>query len=95
MHRSTSVSMAILFNKKILFVYTDYMKRSMEYFYSGFKYLANLLGEKAINISEVTSNTIDLKVNNELYDRYKYNYLTSKEIQGISSSEIFIKNIKG
>ena len=59
------------------------------------KILSNYLGCEFLNIDKFTpKNSLKLKVNETLYNKYKYNYIVSKNKEGISSRDIFINKIK-
>lgn len=91
-HHSSSISFPILFNKPIIFIYTNEMKKI--YFYSRYKWISQIakyLGNKAINIDmnfDLSSIT-KFWHNSNKYAKYKANYLTSKEsIKTLSESKI-------
>jgi hypothetical protein len=94
-HRSTAVSFAVLFKKKLIFMYTDYMKEKMAYYYEGMSHMAKTLGADMINISApVSLKQEDLAYDEKMYNDFKYRFLTSKTIEDIATRDIFINSIK-
>ena len=95
-HHSTSLSYAVLNYKPCIFVYTN----EMEKLYPNgrlraIKSLADYLKASIYNVDNFSSPAdIILKSPNLLlYDNYKYNFLLSKETEGLSSKDIFLKEI--
>jgi len=92
-HHSTSVSYAVLNKKPIFFIYTDdmltyYKHNAIAYTDS----LAAALNATIQNIDQI-KNENELVYNNcdiNLYDKFKYNYLTSKESETRSTKRIFV-----
>lgn len=92
---STSISYCTLFYKPIIFCYTyDIIKYfNREYLY--IKIFAEELNSKVINLDNNNYNFFELnKVYKEVYNNYKYNYLTSKESENFTNEEILIKWLK-
>ncbi len=93
-HCSTSLSFAVLNCKPIIFLYSNPLKSIMPNYYNLISMFSKTLGCTLINIdnfslNEIKTNTIDqLK-----YTDYKYKYLTSKESEGLTTSEIFFDAI--
>ncbi len=95
-HHSASMNFAILNKIPIIFIYTNEMKRlysdSIMTIING---SAEFLNAALYNIDMVTS-TDDIsmqEVDEERYNLYKYNFLTSKESEGTLSQEIFFREI--
>ena len=90
---STSMSNAVLFNKPIIFFYTEEIKEKYRHTqYSNIKLYSNILGAKLINVNNYMLTDLALNpINYEKYKSYKYLYLTSKESENIHSSEIVLK----
>lgn len=92
-HHSTSISYAVLNHLPIVFIFTDemlihYKKTAVRYINS----LADYLGASVFNINRIDSgHDLSFKqCNKDLYDKFKYNYLTSKESENSSTKNIFI-----
>lgn len=95
-HHSTSVSYAVLNKKPLVFIYTDDMKRvygksTMNYINSAAEYLNASL----YNIDEISGeDQAEVKpVDGTRYDAYKYEFITSKEIENTPSREIFFREV--
>jgi hypothetical protein len=94
-HNSTSVSFAILFKKKLLLLYTNYMQEKMIYYIHGINHFSIALNLTKINISEPYTLHQDIFIyDEEKYNNYKYNYLTSVQTEGELSSDVFLKSLK-
>ena len=89
-HHSTSISYAVLNYKPINFLVID--EWIGEYEESTNIEFSKSLGCKLINIDKISS--VDEmtfnKVDKNLYDNYKYNYIASKETEGHLSSSIIL-----
>ena len=96
-HTSLSISYAVLNYKPLIFLNSKFLH---DYSDNGedvriAKILSNYLGCEFLNIDKFSSkNSLKLKVNRTLYDKYKYNYIVSKNKERISSRDIFINKIK-
>jgi hypothetical protein len=88
-HYSTSVAFPVLYKKPIIFIYTNEMVNKFYYKYIlGF---AEALQSKAKNISNIENSNLNIiPFNSEAYEKYKYNYLTSKETEAKISKDIFL-----
>ncbi len=96
-HTSLSISYAVLNYKPLIFLNSrilhDYSDNGEDVRIA--KILSNYLGCEFLNIDKFSSkNSLKLKVNRTLYDKYKYNYIVSKNKERISSRDIFINKIK-
>ncbi len=96
-HTSLSISYAILNLKPLIFlnskIFNDYSDNGEDVRIA--KILSNYLGCEFLNIDKFKpKNSLKLKVNKTLYNKYKYNYIVSKNKEGISSRDIFINKIK-
>ena len=95
-HHSTSLGYAVLNCKPIIFVYTDEMKRLYkETAVSWMHDFANYLGVSIYNIDQLTQgNQIAFGgINLERYNRYKYNYITTKESEHTNMQDIFWREL--
>ena len=92
-HTSTSISLAVLFQKPLLFLYSnEIMKTYAHTRYPHILFFASILNARAVNINN--SKTIkDLPFHNydaDQYEKYKYKYLTSPESEKSSTKKILI-----
>jgi hypothetical protein len=95
-HTSTALSYAVLNSKPLVFIYTDEMMSIYKNtFMREIESSANYLNASIYNIDEITdgSQVIIKLPNQELYESYKYNYLTSQESENKISAEIFWSEI--
>ena len=91
-HHSTAISYAILNYKPITFLVTDDMRNSTDYMLT--KGLADYLDNQLINIDHITSKNIKISsLNKQLYDKYKYDYIVSRETEGIDTTRIVINSL--
>ena len=95
-HHSSSISFPILFYKRIIFIFDEQIK--IKYKNSRFlwiKQLAEYLNQPAINIDQdIDLDRIKISIlNRVLYDKYKLNFLTSKNSSMLSSEEIFLNGL--
>jgi len=95
-HHSTSISYAVLNKKPLAFIYSDEIAKI--YKNTIFNYIqdfAEYLGASMYNIDDTTRKVqaVINSVNQDKYNKYKYDFLTSKESENISSEEIFFKEI--
>lgn len=92
-HHSTSLSYAVLNYKPIIFIYTnDMMKIYSETVMKDIKAQSRYLIQPNYNISNITNN-FELKFNEvdrNVYDKYKYEFLTSAESENKFSREIML-----
>ena len=96
-HMSSSINYSILHNKKVLLLITDaYKKIYKNTAYRTSQYFSSALGEQLINCNDYgyidISNT---NIDQNLYLKYKYDYLTSKESESLKSSDLIINFLKG
>jgi len=91
-HHSTAISYAILNYKPITFLVTDDMRNSTDYMLT--KGLADYLNNELINVNHLTSKNIKIsELNKFLYDQYKYDYIVSRETEGIDTTRIVIESL--
>jgi len=96
-HHSSSISFPILFNKPIIFIYTNEMKKL--YFYSRYKWIseiAHYLGNKPINIDKKfdLSKIFRYWHNSTKYEQYIKSYLTTNESNNKRSESIILKYLQ-
>ena len=90
-HHSTAVSYAVLNYKPIIFLtIDDWIGEYEEYANSEF---SKSLQSSLINIDSIKfEDSIPIKdVDISIYDKYKYNFIVSKDVEGIESSKIILK----
>lgn len=91
-HHSTAISYAVLGRKPLVFIYTDEMARIYaDTIAAWVGDLAEYLDQPLYNADRVeTPDQIELRrPDPERYDRYKYNYLTTRESEHSSTRDIF------
>lgn len=88
-HDSLSINLAVLFDKPIISVFTDEMKKLRKENYKGTISKARMLGNKIYNLDKIKKVQLN-KVNISRYNFYKYNYLTHKDIENKCNSKIII-----
>ncbi len=95
-HTSTALSYAVLNYKPTLFIYTNEMlKIYKNSIMREIHELASYLNMDMYNIDKLTDikNINIKKPSKKYYDLYKYRFLTSKESENLTSSEIFWREI--
>ncbi|QLC67474.1 hypothetical protein LPB248_14530 [Flavobacterium sp. LPB0248] len=93
-HHSTAISFPILFKKPIIFLNSLEIKRAMPFLYDLTNFLANYLNTEVVDLNNFEDNKeLNLNVNLEIYNNYKYKFLTSKESESQLTSDIFIKTL--
>lgn len=95
-HTSTAMSYAVLNAKPIIFIYTAAMATAFKRkFVREMRTYADCLDAPVHNIDEITSaQQVSLRqVNLKCYERYKYNFLTSRQSEGTPTQEIFLREI--
>jgi hypothetical protein len=94
---STAVSYAVINRKPLFFIYNDEMnviyKDSVVH---EIKSIAKSLGEPVYNSDSIKecSQIKDPKINKDLYNLFKYLYLTSPDAESHDSNKIFLSEIK-
>ena len=83
-HTSTSVHFAVLFEKPVIFTYTnDIRKLSKGYFFNSLKLNADILNAAFYNMDEVREHEVLFpRINLKKYRKYKYDYFVSKNLRG-------------
>ena len=77
---TTATSYCILYNKAINFIFNNQQKLKIPESVLDTKLLAKYLNTKCINSEKImTKKNFQLKPDKKYFDRYKYNFLTSKE----------------
>lgn len=91
-HFSTSVAFAVLYEKPLLFVYTEEIKARL--YYNFLINIANELGADIYNIDNGKYGVLDIKEPDLIkYNKYKYNYLTSRKSENNLTKNIFMDYI--
>lgn len=94
-HHSTAISYPILFNKPIVFLNSKELKRAMPDLYDLTGFLGGYLNSEVIFFDEFDQKyEMDLFVDFDIYDNYKYKFLTSKQSEDRLSSDIFIQTLR-
>jgi len=95
---STAISYVVMDYKPVFFVHNDEMNNIYENsVMNDIRAIAESLGEPVYNSDRLKdcSQINDPKISKELYDNYKYLYITSPESENVESSEIFHSEITG
>ncbi len=91
---TTAVSFCVIHNKPVTLMYADQVKKFNPGMFFETKSLSKRLFTKSININEkINKKKFCLKINKKGYSNYKYDFLTSKNIQQINNPEILEKII--
>jgi hypothetical protein len=91
---TTAVSYCVIHDKPITFIYNNQVIKKNPTMFFETKNLSRYLSSKSININDkFDKKNFCLKINKRKYLKYKYNFLTSKNIQNIQNSEILKKLI--
>ena len=93
---STSVSYPILFQKPILFINTNDIAKNYGSYCKIPQYWASYLDCKYYMLDDIEEDDeiIINPVNKEKYDKYKYNYLTTKESENNTTKNIVINYLR-
>jgi hypothetical protein len=95
-HTSTAMSYAVLNAKPLMFIYTDAMAVAYQRsFMREMRTYADFLDAPIYNIDAVSgaARTAVRQVNLKRYERYKYDFLTSRQSENTSTQEIFWREI--
>lgn len=84
-HYSSSLSYAVCYNKPLVFIYNEEIKKKP--YYCFIKTLAEYLDSSICNMEKIKHITIK-PINMRRYSNYKYEYLTSKSTESVCSREI-------
>jgi len=92
-HYSTSISYAVLYEKPVLFIFTDAMRKKP--YFSTILAFAKELEFVPLNINAIKSiDDIGVgTIKKEVYDKYKYLYLTSRQSEKEYSNSIVLKTL--
>ena len=94
---STSVAYSIACNKPFIFLKSSSIggySAINEYYATGLKQMSKFLSCKMIDYSKKISKKIPIYINKKKYDKYKYQFLTSKKILKIENYHIIQKIIE-
>lgn len=95
-HTSTAMSYAVLNAKPLIFIYTDAMAAVYQrLFIREMRTYAEYLDAPLYNVDEVSSarQVAVRKINRGSYERYKYDFLTSRQSEHMTTQEIFWNEI--
>ncbi len=84
---STAISYAVANNKKLLLAYNNDLKKNYYTSYREILQLSKILNSPIINLNNKFTN-ITFRQNKKNYEKYKYNYLTSKKISKLMNYKI-------
>ncbi len=90
--QSTAISYAIIFNKPVIFIYSDQLKKD-KLAMAGVNKISEILGTMPINIDSYIENISEyLKIKKSRYELYKKNYLTSQDLSR-TNAQILLEDI--
>jgi hypothetical protein len=93
-HMSTSISYSIIFKKPLLFIYSSDIKNIMSNQFEIISNFARTLDSQLVSFDFPADSPINInEINIELYDKYKYLYLTTQQNEIESSSRVFIDSL--
>lgn len=93
-HHSTAISYPILFKKPIVFLNSMELRNKMPDLWDLTAFWADVLSSDLVNFDdESTYHSLNLIVDCNIYDEYKYKYLTSQNSEKRYSEDIFIETI--
>jgi hypothetical protein len=95
-HTSTAMSYAVLNGKPLIFIYTAGMAAAYErWFIREMHCFADYLDASLCNVDEIgdARRVVVRQVNPACYERYKYNFLTSRQSESTPTQEIFWREI--
>ncbi len=90
LHHSTALSYAIIYKKPITFFVTKEMSNHYDHHIS--RLLSNYLSRQLIVLNENYSFE-SIPIYERLYDKYKYNYIVSKETESVASFDLVQQKI--
>ncbi|MFA4979142.1 hypothetical protein D3C81_866020 [compost metagenome] len=94
-HISTSQSFAVLNKKPVITLTTEAIKKVMPQYDHFIAHFSVKLNSSFINIDHYSSSDVKIdKVDEQIYNAYLYDYLTSAESERTRTSEIFMKILK-
>ena len=86
---STAMSYAVANNTKILLGFTNELKYEFNSLYQEMVYFSKILGVSLININKLDKlSNLKIKINRKKYHRYKFKFLTCKNISNKMNHEI-------
>ena len=91
-HMSTSVGFAVIFEKKIVFVYTEGLYKSMWSQFNIIEYFSKIFNTQLINIDSTSIYEIDAEIDRERYNDFICSYMTSKESRNMDSYSIITRS---
>lgn len=96
LHNSTTMGLAVLGNRPMLFLNSKLHKRYMLSYYKNIKFYANYFNARELIFDEnlMDLNLIDIDYDAERYQKYKYDHLTDVRTEDVRTEDIFIDTIK-
>lgn len=93
-HGSTSIGFAVMFEKPVAVLLSETIDRVMPFYGDDFRAKGRAVGACLLFYDRPLPDTIELNIDTEAYQRYKYNYLTSPESESDSNYEIITRTFK-
>jgi hypothetical protein len=93
-HGSASFAYAILYDKPLIFLYNDDIKKNLAAVYTLILTLSNYLEIEPIDFSSGVTHTAPLQTNTTKYQAYKYDFLTNKSTENLTNDVIMYNSLK-
>lgn len=94
-HNSTAYSFAVIYNKPALVLISDDMIKGMKFTYGCCKAFANELNWPLINMDYIDGSVRFNKIDRNLYEKYKYGYITNLESENRTNADILYSVLNG
>ncbi len=93
-HYSTAIGYAVIWEKPILFVYTDDMKIKANQSFLIEQKIGELLNSPVVRLNDYIADDLILTVDKEAFGFYKYGYLTNEDSEKRMNGEILMDILK-
>ncbi|WP_294597258.1 hypothetical protein [uncultured Rikenella sp.] len=93
-HGSTSIGFAVIFNKPVAILLSEAIDRVMPYYRDDFRIKGQTVKAQFLFYDQILPDNIQLTIDTEAYQQYKYNYLTSPDSEHKNNVDIIIDAFK-
>jgi len=93
-HDSTSVNYAVMYHKPIISLVSDDIEKTSPMIANSIKAFSSYLHTNLLNIDSPQGEKIELSVDEEAYNRYKYDFLTSQESENVLTPVLLEQYLK-
>lgn len=93
-HGSTSIGFAVIFNKPVAILLSEAIARVMPYYRDDFRIKGQAIKAQFLFYDRLLPENIELTIDAEAYQQYKYNYLTSPDSEHKNNADIILDAIK-